>query len=152
MGYIGVVFFFGFIISVLVQVISRTFLPRTPSWTEEAARYLFIFMVAFGSSAAVHQKEFVGLETVSNILGPTGLKVFMLVVNGSLLLFSAFVFQSSVLKFSLIKYRMVSTAMQIPMQYIYLSMLLFYGLLIFSFLLEIICIGLSLKTAKATEV
>ena len=42
MSYVGLLCLAGFIISVLVQVISRTFLPKTPSWTEELARYMFI--------------------------------------------------------------------------------------------------------------
>jgi TRAP-type C4-dicarboxylate transport system permease small subunit len=149
MGYIGVVFLFGFIISVLIQVIARTFFPETPSWTEEVARYLFIFMVAFGSSAAVHQKEFVGLDTIGPYLKGVRLKMFNLTLNLLMLGFSVFVMTKSTLKFALIKYRMVSTALQIPMQYIYMAMLLFYGLLIFSFLLEIINIIFFEKKERA---
>ena len=32
------VFYIGFCVCVLVQVISRNFLPNAPSWTEELAR------------------------------------------------------------------------------------------------------------------
>lgn len=35
------VFYAGFCFCVLVQVISRNFLPNAPSWTEELARYSF---------------------------------------------------------------------------------------------------------------
>ena len=48
MTYIGILGLIGFIVSVMIQVIARTFLPTAPNWTEEAARYLFIYMVAFG--------------------------------------------------------------------------------------------------------
>ena len=41
------VFYAGFCFCVLVQVISCNFLPNAPSWTEELARYSFIYMVAF---------------------------------------------------------------------------------------------------------
>ena len=113
MSYLGLVCLGGFIISVLIQVISRTFLPKTPSWTEELARYLFIYMVAFGSSVAVHKKEFVAV-------------------------FVTFVLLKSVLSFAILEYRMVSTAMQVPMQYIYFSMIILFGLLILSFVMEIL--------------
>ena len=124
MSYVGLLCLAGFIISVLVQVISRTFLPKTPSWTEELARYMFIYMVAFGSSVAVHKKEFVAVDLVVDFLPATVRKVIELLI--------------SVLGFAIIEYRMVSTAMQIPMQYVYLSMIIMFGLLILSYGLEII--------------
>mgnify|MGYP002090250448 CR=1 FL=1 len=46
------IFYAGFCFCVLVQVISRNFLPNAPSWTEELARYSFIYMVAFGVGLA----------------------------------------------------------------------------------------------------
>lgn len=138
MSSMGVVCLLGFIISVLVQVFSRTFLPKTPPWTEEAARYLFIYMVAFGCSVAVHKKEFVGVDLFTGFL-PEKLKaVFPKIINLLLLVFCFFVLTQSVLSFALIKYRMVSTAMQIPMQYVYFAMILLFGMLILSYLLEIV--------------
>ena len=47
-------------------------------------------------------------------------------------------FLKSVLGFAILEYRMVSTAMQVPMQYIYFSMIILFGLLILSFGLEIL--------------
>lgn len=140
MSCLGVVCLAGFIISVLIQVFSRTFLPKTPPWTEEAARYLFIYMVAFGCSVAVHKKEFVGVDFITSLLPEVVGKILSAAIQIVLLAFSIFVLYNSVLKFAIIKYRMVSTAMQIPMQYVYISMILLFGLLILSFLVEIILI------------
>ena len=36
--FLGVIFYITFVVCVLVQVISRNFLPSAPSWTEEADR------------------------------------------------------------------------------------------------------------------
>ncbi len=138
MSYLGLVCLGGFIISVLIQVISRTFLPKTPSWTEELARYLFIYMVAFGSSVAVHKKEFVAVDLIIDFLPKIIRKLIELVINIVLLLFVTFVLLKSVLSFAILEYRMVSTAMQVPMQYIYFSMIILFGLLIFSFVMEIL--------------
>ena len=124
--------------SVLIQVISRTFLPKTPSWTEELARYLFIYMVAFGSSVAVHKKEFVAVDLIIDFLPKIIRKLIELVINIVLLLFVTFVLLKSVLSFAILEYRMVSTAMQVPMQYIYFSMIILFGLLILSFVMEIL--------------
>nr|WP_288914314.1 TRAP transporter small permease [uncultured Lachnoanaerobaculum sp.] len=138
MSYLGLVCLGGFIISVLIQVISRTFLPKTPSWTEELARYLFIYMVAFGSSVAVHKKEFVAVDLIIDFLPKIIRKLIELVINIVLLLFVIFVLLKSVLSFAILEYRMVSTAMQVPMQYVYFSMIILFGLLILSFVMEIL--------------
>ena len=138
MSYLGLVCLGGFIISVLIQVISRTFLPKTPSWTEELARYLFIYMVAFGSSVAVHKKEFVAVDLIIDFLPKIIRKLIELVINIVLLIFVTFVLLKSVLSFAILEYRMVSTAMQVPMQYIYFSMIILFGLLILSFVMEIL--------------
>jgi TRAP dicarboxylate transporter len=138
MSYLGLICLGGFIISVLIQVISRTFLPKTPSWTEELARYLFIYMVAFGASVAVHKKEFVAVDLVIDFLPKIIRKLIELVINIVLLLFVTFVLLKSVLGFAILEYRMVSTAMQVPMQYIYFSMIILFGLLILSFVMEIL--------------
>ena len=138
MSYLGLICLGGFIISVLIQVISRTFLPKTPSWTEELARYLFIYMVAFGASVAVHKKEFVAVDLIIDFLPKIIRKLIELVINIVLLLFVIFVLLKSVLSFAILEYRMVSTAMQVPMQYVYFSMIILFGLLILSFVMEIL--------------
>ena len=138
MSYLGLVCLGGFIISVLIQVISRTFLPKTPSWTEELARDLFLYMVAFGSSVAVHKKEFVAVDLIIDFLPKIIRKLIELVINIVLLLFVTFVLLKSVLSFAILEYRMVSTAMQVPMQYIYFSMIILFGLLILSFVMDIL--------------
>ena len=138
MSYLGLICLGGFIISVLIQVISRTFLPKTPSWTEELARYLFIYMVAFGASVAVHKKEFVAVDLIIDFLPKIIRKLIELVINIVLLLFVTFVLLKSVLGFAILEYRMVSTAMQVPMQYIYFSMIILFGLVILSFVMEIL--------------
>ena len=138
MSYLGLICLGGFIISVLIQVISRTFLPKTPSWTEELARYLFIYMVTFGASVAVHKKEFVAVDLIIDFLPKIIRKLIELVISIVLLLFVTFVLLKSVLGFAILEYRMVSTAMQVPMQYIYFSMIILFGLLILSFVMEIL--------------
>ena len=62
------IFYIGFCFCVLVQVISRNFLPNAPSWTEELARYSFIYMVAFGVGLAALKHEFVNVEFLGDFL------------------------------------------------------------------------------------
>lgn len=156
MSYISALGLIGFIISVMVQVIARTFFPTAPSWTEEAARYLFIYMVAFGASVAVHKREFVGVELLQDSFHSPKIKMgFLLGIDILLFIFSIIVLKKSVLKFAIFKYRMVSTAMEIPMQYVYFSLIILFTLLVISFALEIINIiffhGQDIEKAEVVE-
>jgi TRAP-type C4-dicarboxylate transport system permease small subunit len=150
MNYIAIVCLLGFAISVIVQVFSRTFLPSSPSWTEEAARYLFIYMVAFGGSVAVRKNEYVGVDFLKEMLPEKFqriLKAFIIVI---LAIFSGYFLINSTLGFAILKYRMVSTAMQIPMQFVYAALIVFLGLLEISFIIEFILI-LTKQDARKKE-
>lgn len=138
MSVLGMVCLSGFIISVLIQVISRTFLPKSPSWTEEISRYLFIYMVAFGSSVAVRKKEFVSVDLLTSFFPKKFNLALTYIINVGILGFCGYLLIFSVLPFANIKYRMVSTAMQIPMQYVYFSMILMFSLLVISYIFELL--------------
>ena len=63
--YIAVAGLVGFLACVALQVFARVFLPKSPNWTEEAARFLFIFMVGFAGNTAVGKDEYVGVELLT---------------------------------------------------------------------------------------
>lgn len=142
LSFIGGFFFLAFCFCVLVQIIARNLLPSAPSWTEEAARYTFIYMVAFGCGVAMLKDEFVYVEFLKDTLEQKGLhvvnKVLRLLITITILILSIFVLFRCEPAFAFLKFRMVSTAMQIPMQYIYFSQLLMFGLLSVSSMLRII--------------
>ena len=77
---------------VMVQIISRNFLPSAPSWTEELARYSFIYMVAFGCGVAVLKDEFVFVEFLKDSLEAKGLhqanKIIRILVTFVMLIIS----------------------------------------------------------------
>ena len=97
-----------------------------------------VCLVGFIISVAVHKKEFVAVDLVIDFLPNVIRKLIELIINIVLMIFVVFVFLKSVLGFAILEYRMVSTAMQVPMQYIYFSMIILFGLLILSFGLEIL--------------
>ena len=98
--FFGVIFYLTFVACVLIQVISRNFLPSAPSWTEEAARYSFIYMVGFGCAVAVHRSEFVNVEFLHDALEPKFPiinKIIDLLIKVVLLVFTAYVLVKSVI-------------------------------------------------------
>ena len=137
----GVLFYMTFVVCVMVQVISRNFLPNAPSWTEELARYSFIYMVAFGCAVAVHRKEFVNVEFLHDFFEVKHLhivnRVMDLIIQVVLCLFSLYLLVKSVIPFAFIKFPMYSTAMAIPMQYVYFGIVLMFVFLPVAFALEV---------------
>ena len=138
----GCVFYLAFCVCVLIQIISRNLLPSAPSWTEELARYTFVYMVAFGCGVAVLKDEFVFVEFLKDALVAKGriklhraIRLFVTVV---MLALSVYLLFFSVPQLAFIKFRMVSTAMQLPMQYIYFSQILMFGFLSISLVMRII--------------
>ncbi len=54
----------GLIMSVIVQIYGRFFMASAPSWTEEAARFFFIYAMSFGAGLALRDNEFVKLDII----------------------------------------------------------------------------------------
>ena len=138
----GCMFYLAFCVCVMVQIISRNLLPSAPSWTEEAARYTFVYMVAFGCGVAVLKDEFVFVEFLKDALLAKGLvklnKAIRMLVTFVMLVLSAYLLFFSVPQLAFIKFRMVSTAMQLPMQVVYFSQVLMFGFLCVSLIIRLI--------------
>lgn len=60
--------FIALIFVVFLQVFARFFLPKSPSWTEEASRFLFIYSVIFGAPLALKRGEYVRVDILINML------------------------------------------------------------------------------------
>jgi len=119
---LGVLFLIAFVGSTIYQVVARNVLPVAPIWTEEAARFAFIFMVSCGVGLAVYTGDYVGVELIVDLFPQ---KVQKIIKVTTMFLLAAFCFWYhivSVRGFAIFDYRYVSTAMRIPMQYIYISM------------------------------
>lgn len=50
------------IVTVMLQVIARIALPWSPHWTEEMARFCFIYMVSLGAGLAVKDRSYINVS------------------------------------------------------------------------------------------
>lgn len=50
------------IVTVMLQVIARIALPWSPHWTEEMARFCFIYMVSLGAGLAVKGSSYINVS------------------------------------------------------------------------------------------
>lgn len=145
LAYIGVVGLIGFIAAVLIQVVSRTFLPTAPNWTEEASRYLFIYMVAFAGNAAVSTDEYVGVDLLTSRFPAKLQKIVKMLVLAVMFVFSVIVFVFCVVGpeglLAMTPPTMVSTALLLPMKYVYLATAILFGLYCLSFPMRIFCVA-----------
>jgi len=135
---LAIVFSLAFVIVVSVQIFSRTFLPRTPAWTEEISRYCFIYAIASAGGLAVRKDAFVAVDLLTNFIPKRFQKLHKILLNLFLMIFVIFFEVCSVFKFAFLKQRLVSTALEIPMQYIYFAMVFLFAMLALSYLIELI--------------
>jgi TRAP-type C4-dicarboxylate transport system permease small subunit len=63
---LGVFFLLIMFVSVLIQIFFRYVLQSPLTWTEEASRYSFIWIVLLGAAFAVRKKEHVVMEVLVN--------------------------------------------------------------------------------------
>ena len=78
---IGAVLLTALIGVVLLQVISRPLPISSPAWTEEAARFLLVYVVAFGCALATGKRELVNVDLVISMLSPTLRKGLVLIID-----------------------------------------------------------------------
>ncbi|MCC8287045.1 TRAP transporter small permease [Escherichia fergusonii] len=78
---IGAVLLTALIGVVLLQVISRPLPISSPAWTEEAARFLLVYVVAFGCALATGRRELVNVDLVISTLSPTLRKGLVLIID-----------------------------------------------------------------------
>ena len=128
----------GYIGAVSIQIFTRTFMPFTPSWTEEIARYFFIYAVAFAAGPAARANNYVAVDVITSMIPRQFKKLCQVVTNLILVAFSAFFLLYCVPRFAFMKVRFVSTAMEIPMQWVYFALVILFASLIINYLLDII--------------
>ncbi len=76
--------FVGLIITVVLQVVTRFFIPGiTLVWTEEGSRFLFKFAIAFGAPLAMKHNEYVNVDIVLNMLKGKTKDIFNIIIQVS---------------------------------------------------------------------
>jgi TRAP-type C4-dicarboxylate transport system permease small subunit len=125
------------VLVVIIQVVSRFLLPKTPHWTEEASRIFFIFMVSFAGGLALKTKALINVDMVQNLFSKHIKQWLQLVIFLFIFAFMAIVLYESIF---LIKIGALQTSpsLQISMSFLFLSMFLLSFFLCFYALLEVL--------------
>ena len=103
-----------------VQVVSRYVFNHSLSWSEELARYIFIWQVWLGSSYCVKENRHIRIDIFTEHLSPQVRKIYEIVITMISIDFCCFlIYKGSEVVMMITRLRQTSPAMRIPMQVIY---------------------------------
>ena len=120
------------VIVVFVQVIMRYVFKNSLSWSEEVARYLFLWISWVGASYAVRENYHFRVTMFADILKGKSRQVFELLVLFVWFAFSIFiVYQAFILNKMIFLRGQLSPALEMPMLVPYASVLVGCGLMCF---------------------
>ena len=123
-------FFVGLITVVLLQVFARLFLPRSPHWTEEASRFLMLYMVVFAAGLAAKERAYVNVDVFINLIKGRPRAVLQLCIDlCTMFLMAATVWYGW--KNAAIGAMQTSASLGIPMNLIYGGIVLHSGSILF---------------------
>ena len=116
---------------IFVQVIMRYVLQSSLSWSEELARYLFVWMAYFAISYGVKEMKHIKIDAALYLFPKRARKYVVLIGDIIVMLFALFVIQTSFkLVVKIHTFGQVSAALGIPMWLVYLAPLVGFILVV----------------------
>ncbi|MDR1730549.1 MAG: TRAP transporter small permease [Synergistaceae bacterium] len=107
---------------IFVQIIMRYVFTSSLSWSEELARYLFIWQIWLGVSYAARNRSHLRILLLTQKLSPKARSGVELVVTAVWMGFALFVAARGFgLAAQVARFGQKSSALQIPMQYVHLA-------------------------------
>ena len=139
-----------FSIILFIQVIARYVFNNSLSWSEELARYLFIWLVFIGISYGAKQMKHLRIDVFTQIFPKKIRPYVMLLSEIIVLVFAGVVFYSAVTTVSkYMKTNMASPAIGVPLWIVHSAAIVGYGL---TFLRQIQAIKWRLDVIKKPEI
>lgn len=110
-------------ILIFIQVIMRYIFNNSLSWSEELARYIFIWQIWLGTSISMKENEHICLDMLNNKLKGKAKLALALFANALMLMFCAFLAKYGWdLVYSMMTRGNRSVALKIPMWMVYFSL------------------------------
>ena len=106
---------------VVLQILARYALPWSPNWTEELARFCFIYMVSLGAGLAVQDRGYVSVNTLLDRLAPSARKRLEIIILIVVIILMLTMFIVSIPLAQIVSLQ-ISPAMQLNMSIMYGSM------------------------------
>ncbi|HQC83011.1 MAG: TRAP transporter small permease [Peptococcales bacterium] len=127
------------LIILTIQVCGRYVFNNTPEWSEELARYLFIWLIFWGASYAAQQNAHIRIESFNNVW-PRFMRKGVAIAGE--LLWIAFnlviLYESAKYTYAVFDSHQISVAIKIGMGWAYLGIPLGYALMTMRILINLI--------------
>ena len=115
---IPLIFAMSFII--FIQVIARYVFHNSLTWSEELARYLFVWLVYFSVSFTARRQKHIRIDAAINLYPKAMRPIIEIVSEVIVLAFSVFIAVTGVTVFQKIEWSgQMSPAIGLPMQFVY---------------------------------
>ncbi len=116
------ILFIGLVICVFLQVFSRYLLPISLPWTEELARFIFIYITFLGAAIALREQEHIIISVVFDKLSDKFRYSLRIIINFMIFGFLYFVFKG-ILQMIPLTWEVASASMDwLMVGYIYMSL------------------------------
>ena len=111
------------------QVIARYIMTNPSSWTEELARFMLVWVSILGAAYVSGKREHIAIDILQQRMKPAKRRRFQILVDSIIILFALFVFVIGGINLVEITLHQISSAMRIPLGYVY-AIIPFSGILI----------------------
>ena len=120
---------FAMSIIIFIQVIARYVFQNSLTWSEEMARYMFVWLVYFSVSYTARREKHIRIDAAINLY-PKKLRSYIELVSEIIVLcFAIFIAITGYTVFGKIAWSgQMSPAMRIPMQFVYAAPMVGLGL------------------------
>ena len=114
-----------------IQVVMRKVFNNSLSWSEELARYIFIWLIYIGISYGCKLRKHIKIDAALNLF-PKKVRPYVVVLGDILfILFAIYIAYTGVTySLSQMQFNTRSPALKIPMEYVYMSTVVGFGLAI----------------------
>ena len=114
------------VIVISIQIFARYVLNHSLSWSEELARYLFIYLIFLGASVVYKQDRHISVDYFLDQLPARMKSIVGISADILLLIFLVVVFYQG-LRLSRLVYNVPTAALYIPWTYVYLAIVIGSG-------------------------
>lgn len=108
----------GMVVLVFMNVILRYFFNSGITWSEELARYLFLWLIFIGAIGAMRDKAHLGVDTVIKRLSPKAQKVVYIIGQIIMLIIMIMLAQGSY-GLTMINLNAKASATNLPLYFVY---------------------------------
>ncbi|MEB5471058.1 MULTISPECIES: TRAP transporter small permease [Virgibacillus] len=134
------------VLVIFLQVVMRYVLGSSLSWSEELARYCFIWSVYIGISYGVKRKRHISVDVLLVMLKERGRLILTILTNCLFIIFATIIiYYGADITIRLLSWGQDSPALQIPMGVVYLAAPVGLGLCIIRLMQDILFTAEKLK-------